>query len=100
VRYITDNPINRRFFNSLGIPGGVTRFDLKDEPDSQNFITYDDGTVFELEQQYESFSGDSGALGMYEANVRYSKAMILSGDIIEVNRVKSVTIQGMEFEVR
>jgi hypothetical protein len=100
VRYITDNPINRRFFNSLGIPGGVTRFDLKDEPDSQNFVTYDDGTVFELEQQYESFSGDSDALGMYEANVRYSKTMILSGDIIEVNRVKSVTIQGMVFEVR
>jgi hypothetical protein len=99
VTYLTDNPVNRRFFNSLGIPGGVISFDLKGEPGSQNFITYDDGTIFEFELQYESFSEYSAARGMYEANVRYSKDMILSGDIIEVNRVKSVTIQGVEFEV-
>jgi hypothetical protein len=36
---------------------------------------------------------------MYEASVRYSKALLLGDGIIEVNRVKSVTIQGVEFIV-
>jgi hypothetical protein len=39
---------------------------------------------------------------MYKAVVRYSRENVLGGDIrniIEVDRVKSVTIQGVEFEV-
>jgi hypothetical protein len=90
-----------RFFNSIGIPGGVTTFDLTDNPSGSNFITYDDGTIFEFEYQTESFSEYSDELGMYKAVVRYSRENVLSGEIIniiEVDRVKSVTIQGVEFE--
>jgi hypothetical protein len=39
---------------------------------------------------------------MYKAVVRYSRENVLSGDIrniIELDRVKSVTIQGVEFDV-
>jgi hypothetical protein len=99
VTYLTDDIVNGRFFSSLGIPGGVITFNLKDNPDNLNFITYDDGTKFEFEHQTESFSEYSDESEMYEANVRYSKAIILSEDIIEVNRIKSVTVQGIEFEV-
>jgi hypothetical protein len=107
VTYLADDldKNSRRFFNSLGIPGGVTIFDLTGESSGSNFITYDDGTIFEFEYQTESphsFSEYSDELGMYKAVVRYSRENVLSGDIrniIEVDRVKSVTIQGVEFEV-
>jgi hypothetical protein len=103
VTYLADDlKDSRRFFNSIGIPGGVTTFYLPDDPDSANFITYDDGTIFEFEFQSESFSEYSDELGMYKAVVRYSRENVLSGDIrniIEVNRIKSVTVQGVEFEV-
>jgi hypothetical protein len=100
VTYLTENLVNGRLFNSLGIPGGVMTFYYpEDDPDKGNFISYDDGTIFEFELQQESFSEYSDALGMYKANVRYSKAIILSDDIIEVDRVRSVTLQGVEFEV-
>jgi hypothetical protein len=102
VTYLTDYlKSSGRLFDSLGIPGGVVIFDLKDEPVGSNCITYDDGTIFEFEFQTESFSEYSDELGMYKATVRYSKADILSEDknIIEVDRVKSVTVQGIEFEV-
>jgi hypothetical protein len=103
VTYLIEDLRNGRLFNSLGIPGGRVAFDLRDDPDNLNFITYDDGTIFKFELQSESFWKYSATLGMYEATVRYSKERILnesiSGGIIEVNRVKSVTVQGMEFEV-
>jgi hypothetical protein len=102
VTYLIKDLENGRLFHSLGIPGGVHTFILKNDPDSANFITYDDGTIFEFDLQDESFSEYSATLGMYEANVRYSKGIISSEDVIdmiEVNRVKSVTVQGVEFEV-
>jgi hypothetical protein len=108
VTYLTDNLDTTyldqgigRLFRSLGIPGGVMNFYLKDDPNNANFITYDDGTVFEFELLSESFADYSYTPGMYEANVRYSKADILSesSDIIEVDRIKSITLQGVEFAV-
>jgi hypothetical protein len=103
VTYLADDidKNSRRFFNSPGIPGGVTTFDLTDGPSGSNFISYDDGTIFEFEYQTESFSGYSDEVGMYKAVVRYSRENVLSGDIrniIEADRVKSVTIQGVAFE--
>ncbi|WP_286860445.1 hypothetical protein [Proteiniphilum sp. UBA5510] len=85
--------------------------------DTQNFITYDDGSIIEFNLRSYSFldySGtplefgerlfvaDSGTSENKEANVRYSKEIdetTGSVDIIEVNKVKSVTIQGLEFKV-
>jgi hypothetical protein len=99
VTYLTQDLVNGRLFNSLGIPGGIVTFDLKDAPSNPNFITYDDGTILEFEHQTESFWGYSNTFATYEANVRYSKAIILSDSIIEVDRVKSVTIQDVKFEV-
>jgi hypothetical protein len=103
VTYLIEDLENGRLFNSLGIPEGRVAFDLRNDPSNVNFITYDDGAIFEFELQSESFWKYSDTLGMYEATIRYSKERILSESIneaiIEVNRIKSVTVQGMEFEV-
>jgi hypothetical protein len=104
VTYLIEDLENGLLFRSLGITEGMATFDLRADPDNANFITYDDGTIFKFEFQYEepSFWKYSATSGMYEANVRYSKLILLSEgvfDIIEVNRIKSVTVQGMEFKV-
>ncbi len=85
--------------------------------DTRNFITYDDGSLFELNLRSDSFLDYSGTPHEFgqrlfvadsktpekkEANVRYSKEIDETTgrlDIIEVNKVKSVTIQGVEFKV-
>jgi hypothetical protein len=99
VSYLMDDLMDGRLFYSLGIAEGTASFVLKDDPNNENFITYDDGTIFELEYLAEAFSEYSDALGTYEASVRYSKLAITGENIIETDRIKSVTIQGVEFEV-